>query len=316
MQQKVAITNANSPLAEAILEKISESGITPDSLVLLDDESFIGTRIGFGGKHLVCQDQSVFDYSSVDVVLLTARNESLESRIAAENALVVSHLPLDDSSPIYLADKETELDCAYSQKIFKLADVEVATLTDVLKLIDAINPVTKLHITAIRSAEMHGKAAIDELAGQTVDLLSGRDVTANVYAEQIAFNLIPSSAQDSVSREIHYFFPNLLSKPAFQIIDVAAFHGIAISVGFESVGEIFPLAIKKQLETLPGVEISELIVSPVTHCNQSFSCIVSQFKAVEEKASTGSFWLVSDPLRYGLARNYVNVTGFLLNSFL
>jgi aspartate-semialdehyde dehydrogenase len=316
MPHKVAITNANSPLAEAILEKISESGLTSDFLVLLDDESFIGTRIGFSGKHLVCQDQSTFDYSSVDVVLLTARNDVLESRIAAENALVVSHLSLDDSSPIYLADKESELSCAYSQKIFKLADVEVATLSDVLKAIDNISPLTKLHITAIRSAEMHGKAAIDELAGQTVDLLSGRDATANVYPAQIAFNLIPSNTQYNVGGEMQHFFPGLSTKPTFQTIDVAAFHGIAISVGFESAGEIFPLEIKKQFETLPGVEISEQVVSPITHCNQSFSCVISHFEQGEEGASTGSFWLVSDPLRYGLARNYVNVTGFLLNSFL
>jgi aspartate-semialdehyde dehydrogenase len=316
MPHKVAITNANSPLAEAILEKISESGITPDSLILLDEESFIGTRIGFSGTHLVCLDQSVFDYSSVDVVLLTAQNKVVEDRIAAENALVVSHLALDDSLPVYLVDSESELDCAYSQKIFKLADVEVAILTDVLKAIDTINPVTKLHITAIRSAEMQGKAAIDELAGQTVELLSGRDATVVVYPEQIAFNLIPSSPQVSVGKEIHHFFPNLTTKPTFQTIDVAAFHGIAISVGFECSGEIFPLEIKKQFEILSGVEISDQIVSPITHCNQSFSCVISQFEQAEASASTGSFWLVSDPLRYGLARNYINVTGFLLNSFL
>ena len=44
-QRRIAITHANSLFAEAILEKLPESGITPESVVLLDDVFTTGTTI-------------------------------------------------------------------------------------------------------------------------------------------------------------------------------------------------------------------------------------------------------------------------------
>ena len=54
---RIAITHANSLLAEAILEKLPESGITSDSIVLLDDESHVGVRLTYADSHLKIQDQ-------------------------------------------------------------------------------------------------------------------------------------------------------------------------------------------------------------------------------------------------------------------
>ena len=47
MSHKIALSHASGIVAEAILEKLPESGIAPDSLVLLDHESNAGKRIAY-----------------------------------------------------------------------------------------------------------------------------------------------------------------------------------------------------------------------------------------------------------------------------
>ena len=48
MQQRIAVSHASGIAAEAVLEKLSDAGVTPDSLVLLDHEFHIGKRLAYG----------------------------------------------------------------------------------------------------------------------------------------------------------------------------------------------------------------------------------------------------------------------------
>ena len=42
-------------------------------------------------------------------------------------------------------------------------------------------PIEHLNVTLLRSAEFHGKAGVDELATQTLNLLNARTVTPSVF---------------------------------------------------------------------------------------------------------------------------------------
>ena len=75
MEHRVALACAGGLEAEAILEKLPESGLAPDSLVLLDDESRRGTRLGYGSGYLVVQDKSEFDFSGCALLLLPQSDE-------------------------------------------------------------------------------------------------------------------------------------------------------------------------------------------------------------------------------------------------
>ena len=70
MTHRIALSHASSVAAEAILEKLPESGITPDSLVLLDHPSNLGKRVSYGGTHLALLDQQQYDYSNCALLMM------------------------------------------------------------------------------------------------------------------------------------------------------------------------------------------------------------------------------------------------------
>ena len=108
-QRKVAITHASGLLAEAILEKLPESGILADSLVLLDDESHVGTRRSYAGGYLKIQDQETFDYSDCALVLMLRYDNVIEQKLSSLDAMLVSHTLQGDEQPLFAANTEAKL---------------------------------------------------------------------------------------------------------------------------------------------------------------------------------------------------------------
>ena len=63
---------------------------------------------------------------------------------------------------------------------------------------DAVG-ITRINVATYQAVGGTGKAAIEELAGQTARLLNGQPVETDVYPRQIAFNALPhiDSFQDN-----------------------------------------------------------------------------------------------------------------------
>lgn len=315
-QGRIAITHASENLAQAILEKLNESGLEPDSLVLLGDESKVGVKLAFGNSYLAIEDQHEFDYSECSLVLLTQSDEIILQKLASQNALVVSHETGDSSCSVYAANNNVKLDISYTQQQIQLVSAEASCLLGLLPALQAFAPITKINTVFLRSAESRGKQGIDELAGQTVELLNGREVTPVAYPLQIAFNMMPSATNSQLNSDL----PRLLGDNdidcVHQVIDVPVFHGTSAAVQLTFHDPVDLKQCEKVLGGLDNVVIKTTDVSPITDCNQSFNCVITAIEQSENQPETLHFWLIADPLRYGLASNYVNVVDILLKSFL
>ena len=315
-QGKIAITHANESLAEAILEKLTESGLAPNSVVLLGDESKVGVKLAFGGSYLAVEDQHEFDYSECSLVLLTQRDEQIASKLESQSALVLSHVHGDGQGLIYAASNNTELDISYTQQNIQLVSAEIACLLGALPALHAHTAISTINTTFLRSVESKGKAGVDELAGQTVELLNGRDITPAVYPVQIAFNIIPAMPIPSFNDDLARLLGDDKIECAHQIIDVPVFHGLGVAVQLSFQSKVDLKQCEKILKELENVLYKTTTSSPITDCNQSFSCTISGLEQAENQPNRIQFWLVADPLRYGLTTNYVNVVDILLKSFL
>lgn len=315
-QRKIAITHASESLAEAILEKLTESGLTPDSVVLLGDESKVGVKLAFGGSYLAVEDQNEFDYSGCSLVLLTQFDEQISSKLESQSALVLSHVHGDGQGLIYAANNNTELDISYTQQNIQLVSAEIACLMGVLPALHAQTAISTVNTTFLRSVESRGKAGVDELAGQTVELLNGRDITPDVYPLQIAFNILPAMPIPAFSDDLSRLLGDDTIQCAHQIIDVPVFHGLGVAVQLSFQSDIDLKQCEKILKEVDNVVYKTTTSSPITDCNQSFNCTISGLEQVANQPNMMQFWLVADPLRYGLTTNYVNVVDILLKSFL
>jgi len=316
VEHLIALSHASGIAAEAILEKLPESGITPDSLVLLDHDSNVGKRLPFADGYLSLQDQYKFDLSDCALLLMPEADAEMESLALSQGCLLLSHALESDSPALFVDEVGPPPDLAYTQTSLRLAGAELSSLLPVLLELNRVDLIEHINITLLRSVEFHGKAGVDELASQTINLLNSRSVESGVYAQQIAFNLLPETADPLIETDIRRFLGNNSYSVALQTVNVPIFHGLAAAVQLRFASNISLEDCESRLDTLANVVVKKGPVSPISDSNQSFSCVISQLEQAPNQPSGLQFWMITDPMRYGLANNYVNVTGFLLKSFL
>ena len=316
MAPRVALTHAGGLVAEAILERLSESGLAPDSLVLLDHESRAGNRLAYAGTHLTSLDQREFDYTGCAVVLLAETDPELVASAEAQGCLVVSHTLPADTGALFLAPGFAEPALSYSTSRARLVGAELACLLPALVALEQLAAFAQVNITLLRSAELHGKAGVDELASQTVSLLNARPVEASVYAQQIAFNVIPERPDPALAEDLATFLGNSSCSTQLQSVNVPVFHGLAAAVQIAFAEELDSERARQHLMQLENLVIEDTNASLVERTNRSFDCVLSDWQPTGGEASQMRFWLMADPMRYGLAKNFVNVLDFLLKSFL
>ena len=316
MEHLVALSHASGIAAEAILEKLPESGITPDSLVLLDHESNVGKRLPFADGYLSLQDQYKYDLSSCALLLMPEADSEMESLALSQGCLLLGHA-LDSESPaLFVTAGGKPPEVAYTQTSLRLAGAELSSLLPVLLELSRVEAIERINITLLRSAEFHGRAGVDELASQTINLLNSRSVETGVFAQQIAFNLLPETTAPVIAADLTQIMGNNSFSVTLQTVNVPIFHGLVAAVQLRFATDVNLKDCKNRIDELANVVVKEGPVSPISDCNQSFSCVVSQLEQAPNQPSDLQFWIITDPMRYGLANNYVNVTGFLLKSFL
>ena len=316
MEHRVALSHASGLAAEAILERLSESGITSDSLVLLDNELNVGKRLPFGGSYLALQDQNQFDFSSCALLLMPEADPELETVALEQGCLLLGHALESESPALFMGNDGTQPEIPYTQSRLRLPGAEVSSLLPILLELDRLEKIEHLNVTFLRSVEFHGKAGVDELASQTVNLLNSRTVEPSVYTQQIAFNLLPDSIGPNVESDIRHFLGNNSYSIALQSVNVPVFHGLVVAVQLRFASGISLDDLERRLGGLDKVTVVKASASPISDSNQSFSCTISHLEQAPNQPSNIQFWMITDPLRYGLANNYVNVTDFLLKSFL
>jgi aspartate-semialdehyde dehydrogenase len=315
MTHQIALSHASSVAAEAILEKLPESGITSDSLVLLDHQSNLGKRIAYGGSHLALLDQQQYDFSDCALLLMPQADPDLEAAALQQGCLLLSHDITDQRAPLFIGAGGVP-SISYSETQLRLAGPELSCLLPALTELDNLAGIAQLHVTLMRSTEFRGKAGIDELASQTVNLLSSREVEPSVYSQQIAFNLLPEATNAQLVADFRHFLGNSSCSIALQTVNVPIFHGLAAAVQIGFSDEVTREDCERRLSAVDSLTIKNTDSSPISDCNQSFSCVISHLQQAPNEPSNLQFWMVADPMRYGLANNYVNVADFLLKSFL
>ncbi|MCP4875800.1 MAG: hypothetical protein GY896_10050 [Gammaproteobacteria bacterium] len=316
MDQRIALSHASGVAAEAILEKLGETGVTPDSLILLDHGTNLGKRLSYAGAYKSSLDQQDFDLSNCSLLLMPEADDELESAALNQGCLLLSHCIQSEAAPVFVSQLSTPPEVGYTQTSLRLAGPELSCLAPVLLELNQMQTIAQLNITLMHSAEFHGRAGIDELASQTVNLLNSRSVEPVVYPQQIAFNLLPEGIDSTLQADIGHILGNNSYSIALQSVNVPIFHGLVAAVQLRFTSDIDLQGCEKRLSALDMVTVENGIVTPISDCNQSFSCLIGHLAQAADQPSNLQFWMITDPMRYGLANNYVNVTDFLLKSFL
>ena len=194
----IAIVGATGVVGEALLEILAERNFPVGNVYALASTRSAGKRVAFGKQTLKVEDLDTFDFSQVQIGLFSAGasiSEIYAPKAAAAGCVVIdntSQYRYDDDIPLVVPEVNPEAISAYKNRGI-IANPNCSTIQMLVALkpiYDAVG-ISRINVATYQAVSGAGKEAVEELAGQTAQLLNGREVVPEVMPKQIAFNVIP-----------------------------------------------------------------------------------------------------------------------------
>ncbi len=194
----VAIVGASGAVGQEFLKVLAERNFPIDQLKLFGSPRSAGRKYMFKGKEYeVKLLQHNDDFKGVDIAFTSAGAST--SKEYAETITKYGAIMIDNSSAFRM-DPDVPLvvpECNAADALVRprgiIANPNCTTImmVVVLKPIEQLSHITRIHVASYQSASGAGAQAMAELQQQYQELVEGKPVTVNKFAYQLAYNVIP-----------------------------------------------------------------------------------------------------------------------------
>jgi aspartate-semialdehyde dehydrogenase len=331
---RIAVVGVSSLIGAAVLEELRERKIAPAELHALDDVRSAGAPTVVDEDKLTVGDVAAFDFSRVDLVFFCGRVALSEryAQAAAAHAWVI-----DGSSafretadvPLLVADVNAHaLDAIGERGLIALPGSASVALATALAPLHRLAGLSRVEVATYQAVSGSGRGAMDELAGETVAMLSGKPARGRAFGRQIAFNVIPqvdAIEADGASREEHRLWretrrvlelPDLPINATAVRVPVFFGHSLAVHAAFAR-----PLELSAALNVLQrGTGLSLVdpesvaeFPTPATLASAPDRVYVGRVRVDLTRDRGLNFWVVADNVRKCAAHNAVSVAQILVN---
>ena len=313
-QYRIAVVGATTLLGKEVSDEIAESPLAAAQTILLDTEDESGTLESVGDEASFIQPLDAEALENVDVAIFTDATmlRQYQETALRLGAAVVDATSASDAagaslvrSPLLRDAGPLGLDVSYVRCAHPMATALATVLTLLIKVV----PVRFAAATILQPASENGRAAVDELQQQAVNLLSFQAVPRDEFDAQVAFNLLPAlgeSAKNSLKAveqrilaDLEALTGNRLPKPLVQVVQAPVYHGITASL-FADCGEAVPLDIIRgalRSETINLVSEEDDPPSNLTSAGQG-QLLVRINTSYGRSTGTGlAIWLAADNLK-------------------
>jgi len=332
MALRVGVVGATGNVGRELFNIMDERDFPADEVFAIASRRSIGRKCSYGDKTLSCHDIEQFDFSKLDVVLMSAGgsvSKEWSPRIAAAGAIVIDNSSawrMDPDVPLVVPEVNGEAVLDYGKKnIIANPNCSTAQLVVALKPLHAAAGIKRVVVSTYQSVSGAGKAAMDELWTQTKGLYVNDTPTAEEFSRQIAFNVIPQIdvfMEDGFTKEEWKMRVETqkIVDPAIELVatcvrvPVFVGHSEAVSVELED-----PLSVEDAQDLFRNADGVVLIdnpeedqfVTPV-ECAGEWASYVSRVRLDPTTKNGLLFWNVSDNLRKGAALNAVQIAEELI----
>jgi len=194
----VAVVGATGAVGETMLEILAERNFPVNNVYPLASARSAGKKVPFGDTYLTVQDLDSFDFSKAQIGLFSA-GASISEKYApiagAAGCVVIdntSQYRYDDEIPLVVPEVNPQAIADYKRhNIIANPNCSTIQMLVALKPLHDAAGIERINVCTYQAVSGTGKEAISELAGQTAELLNGREANAKVYPKQIAFNVLP-----------------------------------------------------------------------------------------------------------------------------
>jgi aspartate-semialdehyde dehydrogenase len=329
---RIAVVGASSLIGEALIDELDARRFARAELHALDDERRLGRPLASDAS---ASDVARFDFSRVDLAFFCGRAALSEryAEAAAAHAWVIDSsttFRTQERVPLVVADVNPEaLKGMAAHGLVALPGSACVALATALAPLHALAGLERAEVATYHAVSGSGRDAMDELAGETVAMLSGKKARGRAFGRQIAFNVIAqvdALEADGSSREERRLWQETrrilgLAQLAINAtaVRVPVFfgHSLAVHATFERPVSVPDAARVLQrgrgLSVIDDASAAEF-PTPATLATAPDKVYVGRLRADLTRDRALNFWIVADNVRKCAAHNAVSVAQILVNS--
>ena len=330
---KVAIVGATGNVGREMLEILADRQFPVSEVVALASQRSIGTEVSFGDKTLKCKVLDNYDFSDVDICLMSAGGETSKEwspKIGAQGCVVIDNSSawrMDPDVPLIVPEVNAAAAAGFTKKhIIANPNCSTAQLVVALKPLHDAATIKRVVVSTYQSVSGAGKEGMDELDRQTKALYSLGEVETKKFPKRIAFNLIPHIdvfMEDGFTKEEWKMMaetkkildPKIKLTATCVRVPVFVSHSESVNVEFEK-----PITAEEAtaiLRAAPGVLVIDKrepggYMTPHEAAGED-ATYISRIREDATVENGLAFWCVSDNLRKGAALNAVQIAEVLVN---
>lgn len=332
MGYRFAIVGATGNVGTEMLTILAESDIEVEAVHALASRKSVGREVSFGDRDIKCEDLERFDFTTVDIVLMSAGGDvskTLSPKIAAAGCIVIdnsSAFRMDPDVPLIVPEVNADEVMNFKKGIIANPNCSTIQMVVALKPLHDRAVIKRVVVSTYQSVSGGGKKAMDELWLQTKGIYSNDEFPPVNFTKQIAFNVIPQidvfmDGGDTKEEWKMKAETKKILDPKIKVsatcVRVPVFVGHSESLNIEFENEISADEARALLRESPGIMVvdkpeEEVYVTPV-ECVGDYATYISRIREDSTQDNTLNMWCVSDNLRKGAALNTVQIAELLVN---
>ena len=331
----VAILGATGAVGKESLEILEERKFPLEKLRLFASKRSAGEVMTCQGKEWTVEELTESSsFEGVDFAFISATDQISKDygpKLGAAGIVVIDDsavFRMDPQVPLVVPEVNAAALRSLPKGIVSIPNCTTTPLVMALKPLQDAVGVKRVVVTTFQSVSGTGAAAMGELMNQTRDLMAFRDVKAEVYPYQIAFNLLPHigsfndggecSEEVKIVRETQ----KILDAPTLRVtsttvrVPVLRCHSESINV--ELAKPLSPNDARAALAAMPGVIVyddpkKKLYPMPLDATGKD-EVYVGRIREDVSVTNGLNLWVVSDNLRKGAALNAVQIAECLVKN--
>ncbi|HEY2710404.1 MAG TPA: aspartate-semialdehyde dehydrogenase [Caulobacteraceae bacterium] len=327
MGYRVAVVGATGNVGREMLNLLEEVEFPVDKLHAIASRKSIGVEVGWKDGVVKCEDVAQFDFSSVDVALMSVSGDFSREwapKIGRAGALVIDNSSawrMDPDVPLIVPEVNPDaIEMSRRKNIVANPNCSTAQLVVALKPLHDAAKIKRAVVATYQSVSGAGKAGMDELWNQTKDVYMLGASEPKFFPKQIAFNVIPfigkflddgyTDEETKMWNETHKILdPDI--KLTVTCVRVPVMVGHAEAVHLEFARPLDESEAREILRDAPGIMVVDKhdptgYVTP-KEIQGEFPVYVSRIRNDTTVKHGLAMWVVADNLRKGAALNAIQI---------
>jgi aspartate-semialdehyde dehydrogenase len=331
MGYRVAVVGATGNVGREMLNILEEVNFPVDKIHAIASRKSIGVEVSFGDERVACEDVEQFDFSTVDLVLMSVSgsfSKEWSPKIGAAGPIVIDNSSawrMDPDVPLIVPEvNPDDVSFAGRKNIIANPNCSTAQLVVALKPLHDRAKIKRVVVATYQSVSGAGKEGMDELWDQTKNVFVLGPSEPKKFPKQIAFNVIPyigsflddgyTDEEAKMWNETHKMIdPEIKLTVTCVRVPVMVGHSEAVNIEFHE-----PLDEDEAREILresPGLIVIDKrdpkgYITP-KEAQGEFPVFVSRIRNDPTVEHGLSLWVVADNLRKGAALNAVQIAQLL-----